>query len=85
MCLAVPGLILEIEEVDPQLRSGRVQFGGITREINLALVPEAEMGDYVLVHAGVALTKVDEEEARQTFEYLRQIGELSELEPEGEA
>jgi hydrogenase expression/formation protein HypC len=83
--LAVPGLILEIEEVDPQLRSGRVQFGGITREINLALVPEAEMGDYVLVHAGVALTKVDEEEARQTFEYLRQIGELSELEPEGEA
>jgi hydrogenase expression/formation protein HypC len=83
--LAVPGLILEIEEVDPQLRSGRVQFGGITREISLALVPEAEMGDYVLVHAGVALTKVDEEEARQTFEYLRQIGELSELEPEGEA
>jgi len=83
--LAVPGLILEIAESDPQGRSGRVQFGGITRDINLSLVPEAEVGDYVLVHAGVALTKVDQEEARQTFEYLRQIGELSELEPEGDA
>jgi hydrogenase expression/formation protein HypC len=83
--LAVPGLILEIAETDPQDRSGRVQFGGITRDVNLSLVPEAEVGDYVLVHVGLALAKIEEEEARQTFEYLRQIEELSELEPGGEA
>lgn len=61
-------------------RSGRVSFGGITKEVNLAYVPEARVGDYVIVHVGFALSVVDEAEARQTFEYLRQMQELEELE-----
>lgn len=60
-------------------RSGRVSFGGITKEVNLAYVPEAKVGDYVIVHVGFALSVVDEAEARQTFEYLRQMEELEEL------
>jgi len=60
-------------------RSGRVSFGGITKEVNLAYVPEAKVGDYVIVHVGFALSVVDEVEARQTFEYLRQMEELEEL------
>jgi len=60
-------------------RSGRVRFGGITKEVNLAYVPEAKVGDYVIVHVGFALSVVDEVEARQTFEYLRQMEELEEL------
>ena len=61
------------------LRSGRVSFGGIVKPVNLACVPEANAGDYVLVHVGFAISVVDEEEARQTLEYLRQMGELNEL------
>ena len=64
---------------DPLLRSGRVSFGGIVKDVNLAYVPEADVGDYVIVHVGFALSKVDEEEAQQVFEYLRQMGELAEL------
>ena len=77
MCLAVPGQVLDIHG-DDLLRSGRVSFGGIVKEINLACVPEAKAGDYVLVHAGMAIGVVDEAEARQTLEYLRQMGELNE-------
>lgn len=80
MCLAVPGKILSIEGDDPVLRCGRVDFSGIVKRINLAYVPEAKIGDYVLVHVGFAISTVDEEEARQTFEYLQKIGELAELE-----
>jgi len=78
MCLAVPGQVLSIagEELE---RSGKVSFGGITKEVNLAYVPEARVGDYVIVHVGFALSVVDEAEARQTFEYLRQMEELEEL------
>ena len=83
MCLAVPGKILNIEGDDPLLRSGAVSFGGITKRISLACVPEAREGDYVLVHAGFALNVVDEKEAEEVFEYLRQMGDLAELaEPE---
>lgn len=64
---------------DPLQRMGRVSFGGVVKEISLALVPEAAIGDYVIVHVGVAISKVDEEEARQVFDYLRQMGELAEL------
>jgi hydrogenase expression/formation protein HypC len=78
MCLAVPGQVLSIAGEDLQ-RSGRVSFGGITKEVNLAYVPEAKVGDYVIVHVGFALSVVDEVEARQTFEYLRQMEELEEL------
>lgn len=80
MCLAVPGKIESIEATDPIFRSGRVNFGGIIKQVNLAYVPEAKIGDYVLVHVGFAISTVDEAEAREVFEYLRQIGELAELE-----
>lgn len=79
MCLAVPGKLLSITG-DDLIRSGSVSFGGITKTVNLAYVPEAKVGDYVLVHVGFALSVVDEAEARQTFEYLKQMGDLAELE-----
>ncbi len=82
MCLAVPGQIQSITGDDPMMRLGKVNFGGIVKEINLAYTPEAKVGDYVVVHVGFALSVVDEAEAQLTFEYLRQIGELSELEDE---
>ncbi len=78
MCLAVPGKLLSITGSD-FARSGAVSFGGITKTVNLAYVPEARVGDYVLVHVGFALSVVDEAEARQTFEYLKQMGDLAEL------
>ena len=79
MCLAVPGKIVEVREGGDYTRSGKVDFGSVLREVNLAFVPEANVGDYVVVHVGVALSKVDEEEARTVFEYLRSLGELDEL------
>jgi hydrogenase expression/formation protein HypC len=82
MCLAVPGKILEITDDEPLTRRGRVDFGGILKEVNLALVPEANVGDYVMVHVGIAISVVDETEAQQVFGYLKQMGELAELEPE---
>jgi len=80
MCLAVPGKIISIEGTDPIFRCGKVNFGGIHKQINLAYVPEAKVGDYVLVHVGFAISTIDEAEAQEVFEYLRQLGELSELE-----
>jgi len=80
MCLAVPGKILSIDGHDPILRSGKVDFSGVVKQINLAYVPDAKVGDYVLVHVGFAISTVDEDEARQVFEYLRQMGDLGELE-----
>jgi hydrogenase expression/formation protein HypC len=80
MCLAVPGKIISIEGTDPIFRCGKVNFGGIQKQINLAYVPEAKVGDYVLVHVGFAISTIDEAEAQEVFEYLRQLGELSELE-----
>ncbi len=79
MCLAVPGKILSIDGADSLLRSGRVDFAGVVKQINLAFVPEAQVGDYVLVHVGFAISTVDEAEAKQVFEYLRQMGELEEI------
>jgi hydrogenase expression/formation protein HypC len=80
MCLAVPGKLIRIEGEDPLFRSGHVSFGGTERQVNLAYVPEAQVGDYVLVHVGFAISTVDEEEARQVFEYLKEMGELADLE-----
>jgi hydrogenase expression/formation protein HypC len=80
MCLAVPGKIVSIEGEDPILRCGRVDFSGIIKQINLAYVPEAKIGDYVLVHVGFAINIIDEAEANQVFEYLREMGDLAELE-----
>jgi hydrogenase expression/formation protein HypC len=78
MCLAVPGKIIELTEDEPLARVGKVDFGGMVKTINLSLVPEAGLGDYVLVHVGVAIGRVDEREALRVFEYLREIGDLEE-------
>ncbi len=78
MCLAIPGKILAIADDDPLNRIGKVSFGGIAKEVNLSLVPEANVGDYVIVHVGFALSKMDEAEARQVFAYLEQMEELTE-------
>ena len=80
MCLAVPGKLETISGEDPLLRSGRVNFSGVTKEVSLACLPEAQVGDYVLVHVGMAIGRVDEEEARQIFSYLREMNELADLE-----
>lgn len=80
MCLAVPGKIVSIEGSEPLERTGKVDFAGVIKEISLAYVPEAGIGDYVLVHVGFAISLVDKQEALQTFEYLRQIEELGEME-----
>ena len=84
MCLAIPGKLMSIAGDDPIMRVGKVDFGGTRREVNLAYVPEAKIGDYVLVHVGFALNVVDEEEANKVFELLREMGELAELEESGE-
>ena len=83
MCLAIPGKIRSISDTQDELfRTGKVVFGGISREVNLMMVPEAKVDDYVLVHVGVAISIVDEDEAKKTFEYLKTIGELDELNPD---
>jgi hydrogenase expression/formation protein HypC len=79
MCLAVPGRILSIDDGEPLMRTGRVSFSGIVKEVNLAYCPEAEIGSYVLVHVGFAISTVDEVEAHRVFEYLEQMDELQEL------
>lgn len=75
MCLAVPGKILEVEEVSGA-RVARVQFGGITRQVHLDFVPEAEVGDYVVTHVGFAISRLDAEEAERTFQILEAMGLL---------
>jgi hydrogenase expression/formation protein HypC len=80
MCLAVPGKILNLAGDDPLLRTAKVSFGGITKQVNLACVPEAAVGDYVLVHVGCAISRINEEEAKRIFDYLDQMDELRELE-----
>jgi len=78
VCLGIPGKVLEIRQQD-DLPMGKVEFGGIVKEICLAYVPEAQVGDYVLVHVGFAISRVDEQEAQEIFSYLRQIDELGEV------
>ncbi len=80
MCLAVPGKLISVDDSPSLLRTGKVNFGGILKEASLAYVPEAKVGDYVLVHVGFALSIVDEDEATQVFEYLRRMDELADLE-----
>jgi hydrogenase expression/formation protein HypC len=82
MCLAVPGQIVDIRE-EHGLRAGRIQFGGIVRQASLDFVPEAQVGDYVMVHVGFAISRVDAAEAHRTYELLEQMGALEdELPPE---
>jgi len=79
MCLAIPGCVESIDTSDPNLRMARVRFGGIVKQVSLAYTPEARVGDYVIVHVGFAISRLNEAEARQVFEYARQIGELEQL------
>lgn len=79
MCLAVPGRIVSIEGHDLQ-RTGRVNFGGVIRDVNLSCVPEADVGDYVLVHVGLAISRVDEVEAERILEHWRHMGADAEAE-----
>ena len=79
MCLAIPGKILKIEGRGFE-RTGKVSFGGIAREVNLAYTPEAKINDYVIVHVGFAISILDEEEANKVFEYLKEMDKLGELE-----
>jgi hydrogenase expression/formation protein HypC len=82
MCLAVPGKILSITGDDPMLRTGKVSFGGIVKEVSLAYVPEAQVDDYVLVHVGFAISRIDEAEAAEVFEILKEMDELEGLDDE---
>jgi hydrogenase expression/formation protein HypC len=76
MCLAVPGKIIGILNDDSLQRSGRVDFGGVVKDVNLSLVPDARVDDYVIVHVGFALHTIDEREAKKIFEYLHEIGDV---------
>mgnify|MGYP002631657587 CR=1 FL=1 len=79
MCLAIPGEILSIEGDDVLLRKSRVSFGGVIKEVSLACLPEAKVGEYVLVHAGIAISKIDEDEAEKVFQALEDLGALEEV------
>ena len=82
MCLGVPGRVVSIADDDGILR-GKVDFGGVRRRVCLEHVPDVAVGEWVLVHVGFALARLDEEEARRTFELLRELDQLGELSPEG--
>ena len=77
MCLAIPGKIVSVSGEDPIYRTGKIDFGGILKQASLAYVPDAKVGDYVIVHVGFALSRVDEEEAQKVFGYLREMEDLS--------
>lgn len=81
MCLAIPGQIVAISDDSPTTRQGTVDFGGLQKNVNFAFVPDAQIGNYVLVHVGFAISIVDQQEARRVFDYLRQMNELAELGP----
>ena len=81
MCLSIPGKLIEITaQLDETFRTGKVSFDGVIKEVSLTLVPEANVNDYVLVHVGAAISTIDEEEAKKTFELLKQLNELQDLE-----
>ena len=83
MCLAIPGKLIEISQ-DPQgVRMGKANFGGIVKQVCLEYTPEVSAGDYVLVHVGFALGKVDEEEAARTYRLLEEMNQLTELDVPG--
>lgn len=81
MCLGIPGKIVEIYEANG-MKMGKIDFGGVTREACLEYVPEAQVGDYTLIHVGFALNLISEEEAMETLQLLNQIADLSEELPQ---
>ena len=85
MCLSIPGKLIAItSQLDETFRVGKVSFDGVIKEVSLTLVPEANVGDYVLVHVGAAISTIDEDEAKKTFDLLKQLDELHELEDDSE-
>ncbi len=80
MCLGVPGQVVEIQEDAIGMTMGKVSFGGVAKRVCLAYTPEVVLGDWVVVHVGFAISRIDEAEALQVFETLRELGELQELE-----
>jgi len=79
MCLAIPGKIVDIGPREDEMIMGKVSFGGLEKEVCLSYVPDAKIGDYVIVHVGFALNKIDDDEARRVFDYLEQMGETEEI------
>lgn len=80
MCLSIPGKLIAItNQLDDVFRTGKVSFDGIIKEVSLTLVPEAKIGNYVMVHVGAAISVIDEDEAKKTFDILMQLGELNDL------
>ncbi len=76
MCLAVPGKIIKIIENDPLSRMGQIDFSGISKEISLAYLPEAKLDDYVIVHAGFAISLIDEEDAKESLNAFQELGDF---------
>ena len=83
MCLAIPGKLIEISNDAHGVKMGKANFGGIVKGVCLEYTPEVSVGDYVLVHVGFALSKVDEEQAAQTYRALEELGQLGELDTPG--
>lgn len=84
MCLAIPGKVIDVRQEDG-LTVGRVSFGGMVKQVCLEYTPEAVPGDYVLVHVGFALSRIDAEEAERTYRLLEELGQLQELQDGSEA
>jgi hydrogenase expression/formation protein HypC len=81
MCLGVPGQVVRVERNDLGMTMGVVKFGGISKEVCLMYTPEADVGDWVLVHVGFAISKLDEEQAKEIFATLQEMGDLADLDP----
>ena len=79
MCLAVPGKVTSIDESNPELKMANVNFSGVSKEVCVQWLPDVQVGDYVLVHVGFALNKIDEKDAEETLKILREMGDLDEI------
>ncbi len=86
MCLGIPGQLIEVQtdEAQPWFSEGRADFGGVVKKVSLAYIPEARVGEFVIVHAGFAISRIDEAEARRVFDWLREMNELGELDDAAE-
>jgi len=82
MCLAVPGKIVSIDESNPELKMAKVNFSGVSKEVCIEWLSDVSIGDYVLVHVGFALNKIDEKDAEETLKILREMGDIEEENPE---
>lgn len=81
MCLAVPGKIVSIDESNPELKMAKVNFGGVSKDVCIQWLDDVNIGDYVLVHVGFALNKVDEKDAEETLRILREMGDIEKENP----